>query len=93
MEPIAVDDLRGWLGRWSSGRGSLYLLLAARLRELIDEGLLPAGTVLPPDRVLASGLAVGRTTVIAAYDQLRQEGRLTRRRGSGTWVAPGGGAA
>ncbi|PSL51595.1 DNA-binding transcriptional MocR family regulator [Saccharothrix carnea] len=93
MKPISVDDLAGRLGRWSAGRGSLYLLLAARLRELVDEGLLPAGTVLPPDRSLAAGLAVGRTTVIAAYDLLRQEGRLTRRRGSGTWVSPGGGAA
>ncbi|NUT48535.1 MAG: aminotransferase class I/II-fold pyridoxal phosphate-dependent enzyme, partial [Saccharothrix sp.] len=93
MKPISVDDLAGRLGRWSAGRGSLYLLLAARLRELIDGGLLPTGTVLPPDRALASGLAVGRTTVIAAYDLLRQEGRLTRRRGSGTWVSPGGGAA
>ncbi|MFI9007826.1 PLP-dependent aminotransferase family protein [Actinosynnema sp. NPDC053489] len=93
MNPISVDDLAGRLGRWSAGRGSLYLLLAARLRELIDEGLLPAGTVLPPDRALASGLAVGRTTVIAAYDLLRQEGRVARRRGSGTWVSPGGGAA
>ncbi|MEU4743565.1 PLP-dependent aminotransferase family protein, partial [Actinosynnema sp. NPDC023658] len=93
MKPISVDDLAGRLGRWSAGRGSLYLLLAARLRELVDEGLLPAGTVLPPDRSLAAGLAVGRTTVIAAYDLLRQEGRLTRRRGSGTWVSPGGRAA
>jgi DNA-binding transcriptional MocR family regulator len=93
VKPIAVDDLAGRLGRWSAGRGSLYLLLAGRLRELIDEGLLPAGTLLPPDRSLAAGLAVGRTTVIAAYDLLRQEGRLNRRRGSGTWVAPGGRAA
>lgn len=93
MKPIPVDDLAGRLGRWSAGRGSLYLLLAARLRELIDEGSLPSGAVLPPDRALAAGLAVGRTTVIAAYDLLREEGRLTRRRGSGTWVSPGGRAA
>ncbi|MEJ2856376.1 MULTISPECIES: aminotransferase-like domain-containing protein [unclassified Saccharothrix] len=81
-----MDELVGTLGRWSAGRGSLYLLLASRLRELIDEGRLPGGTLLPPDRGLAAGLAVGRTTVVAAYDLLRQEGRLTRRRGSGTWV-------
>ncbi|MBP2336595.1 DNA-binding transcriptional MocR family regulator [Saccharothrix coeruleofusca] len=93
MRPIGVDDLAGRLGRWSAGRGSLYLLLAARLRELVDEGLLPAGTLLPPDRALAAALAVGRTTVVAAYDVLRQEGRLTRRRGSGTWVSAGGAAA
>ncbi|GAA3145933.1 DNA-binding transcriptional MocR family regulator [Kribbella aluminosa] len=75
------------LGRWSSGRGPLYLLLASRLRQLIDDGELPPGVLLPPDRVLAAALAVGRTTVVAAYDLLRAEGRITRRQGSGTHVA------
>ncbi|MER6094497.1 PLP-dependent aminotransferase family protein [Streptomyces sp. NPDC001728] len=91
MEPIErlphpADDLVARLGRWSAGRGPLYLLLAARLRRLIDEGALPPGTPLPPDRRLARALAVGRTTVVAAYDVLRQEGRLVRRQGSGTRV-------
>ncbi|MGW7687031.1 aminotransferase-like domain-containing protein [Kribbella sp. NPDC054772] len=75
------------LGRWSSGRGPLYLLLASRLRQLIDDGELPPGVLLPPDRALAGALAVGRTTVVAAYDLLRAEGRITRRQGSGTRVA------
>jgi hypothetical protein len=37
MKPI---DLAERLGRWSSDRGSLHTLLAARLRQLIDEGEL-----------------------------------------------------
>ncbi|WP_328487961.1 aminotransferase-like domain-containing protein [Streptomyces zaomyceticus] len=81
------DELVSRLGRWSAGRGPLYLLLAARLRRLVDEGALPPGALLPPDRRLAKALAVGRTTVVAAYDTLRQEGRLVRRQGSGTRVA------
>ncbi|GAA2897947.1 putative GntR-family regulatory protein [Actinoplanes cyaneus] len=84
MSPI---ELAARLGRWSAGRGPLYLLLAGRLRALIDDGELPPGTALPTDRALAAGLAAGRTTVVAAYDLLRQEGRLVRRQGSGTWVA------
>jgi DNA-binding transcriptional MocR family regulator len=84
MNPIELSDR---LGRWSSGRGALPALLAARLRRLIDEGELPPGEPLPPDRALASALAVGRTTVVAAYDLLRQDGRLVRRQGSGTRVA------
>ncbi|MFJ3904311.1 PLP-dependent aminotransferase family protein [Streptomyces sp. NPDC090025] len=84
----ALGELVAWLGRWSAGRGPLYLLLAARLRQLIDEGLLPPGAPLPPDRRLATALSVGRTTVVAAYETLRQEGRLVRRQGSGTRVAP-----
>ncbi|MFF5975102.1 PLP-dependent aminotransferase family protein [Streptomyces sp. NPDC012769] len=83
-----VGELVAWLGRWSAGRGPLYLLLAARIRQLIDEGLLPPGAPLPPDRRLAAALSVGRTTVVAAYETLRQEGRLVRRQGSGTRVAP-----
>ncbi|WP_214109490.1 aminotransferase-like domain-containing protein [Acrocarpospora catenulata] len=82
-----VDRIVGWLGRWASGRGPLYLLLAVRLRALIDDGLLAPGSALPPDRVLAQRLAVGRGTVVAAYDLLQQEGRLVRRQGSGTRVA------
>ncbi|MEV0794118.1 PLP-dependent aminotransferase family protein [Kribbella sp. NPDC050459] len=84
MRPIEVVDR---LGRWSSGRGPLYVLLAARLRQLIDDGELPPGVLLPPDRTLAGALAVGRTTVVAAYDLLRAEGRIARRQGSGTRVA------
>ncbi|WP_419993465.1 PLP-dependent aminotransferase family protein [Streptomyces boninensis] len=90
-----IDGLVGALGRWSTGRGPLYLLLAGRIRELIDEGRLRAGALLPPERTLAAALAVGRTTVVAAYGALRAEGRIVRRQGSGTRVAeaalvPGG---
>jgi DNA-binding transcriptional MocR family regulator len=84
MRPIEVVER---LGRWSSGRGPLYVLLAARLRRLIDDGELPSGALLPPDRALAGALAVGRTTVVAAYELLRSEGRIVRRQGSGTRVA------
>ncbi|SNY40838.1 PLP-dependent aminotransferase family protein [Paractinoplanes atraurantiacus] len=84
MEPIGIVER---LGRWASGRGALYLLLTARIRTLIDEGELPPGTLLPPDRALASALAVGRSTVVAAYDLLVAEGRIVRRQGSGTRVA------
>ncbi|WP_090933580.1 PLP-dependent aminotransferase family protein [Nonomuraea jiangxiensis] len=88
MNGANPDDLVDLLGRWASGRGPLYLLLAARLRALIDDGLLHPDEPLPPDRVLARRLAVGRGTVVAAYDLLQQDGRVVRRQGSGTRVAP-----
>ncbi|GAA4604620.1 hypothetical protein GCM10023195_15710 [Actinoallomurus liliacearum] len=84
MEP---DELVERLGRWSAGRGPLYVLLAARLRRLIDDGELPSDTRLPPERAFAAALAVGRNTVVAAYELLRTEGRIVRRQGSGTRVA------
>jgi len=86
MEPIELAER---LGRWPAGRGPLPVLLAGRLRRLIDERELPPGEPLPPDRALATALAVGRSTVVAAYDLLRQDGRIVRRRGSGTRVAGG----
>jgi DNA-binding transcriptional MocR family regulator len=82
------DDLVVRLGRWSAGRGPLYVLLASRIRQLVDDGELLPGAPLPPDRALAAALAVGRTTVVAAYDLLTQEGKIVRRQGSGTRVAP-----
>ncbi|WP_063046122.1 aminotransferase-like domain-containing protein [Nocardia pseudovaccinii] len=84
MKPIELADR---LGRWSADRGPLYLLLAGRLRTLIDDGELRPGMPLPPDRALAKVLAVGRSTVVAAYDLLSVEGRVVRRQGSGTRVA------
>lgn len=63
------------------------MLLAGRMRTLIDDGELPAGARLPPDRALATALAVGRSTVVAAYERLAAEGRIVRRQGSGTRVA------
>ncbi|MFE9319702.1 PLP-dependent aminotransferase family protein [Nocardia sp. NPDC052278] len=84
MKPIELADR---LGRWSADRGPLYLLLARRLRTLIDDGELRPGMPLPPDRALAKVLAVGRSTVVAAYDLLSVEGRVVRRQGSGTRVA------
>lgn len=84
MEPHRLAER---LGRWSSGRDPLYALLVGRLRALIDDGELTAGTPLPADRALATALAVGRNTVVAAYEQLVVEGRIVRRQGSGTRVA------
>src|SRR5262245_1031634 len=85
-----MEELIASLGRWASGRGPLYLLLAVRIRALIDDGILPPGTSLPPDRALARRLAVGRGTAIPAYELLQQEGKLVRRQGSGTRVAGDG---
>ncbi len=57
------------------------------LREAIREGQLPAGTLLPSTRLLATELGLARATVVAAYEQLAVEGYLVARQGSGTTVA------
>jgi GntR family transcriptional regulator / MocR family aminotransferase len=65
----------------------LYQQLYHALRHAILGGQLSAGTQLPPTRVLATELAVSRTTVVTAFEQLFAEGYLEARVGSGTFVA------
>lgn len=80
-------DVRALLEGWdTSGHGSLARRLAHALRHVIDAGVLPDGWRLPPERVLAEDLAVGRTTITAALDELRAERRVVSRQGSGTFV-------
>jgi DNA-binding transcriptional MocR family regulator len=64
----------------------LYARLAKAIRTGIGDGTIPVGSRLPAERVLADSLAVSRTTVATAYRLLEEEGRLERRRGSGTRV-------
>src|SRR5437588_12441657 len=75
------------LASWEDRRGPLRRRVADCLREDIERGDLPAGSKLPPERTLALDLSVSRTTVMGAYDTLRQEGWLQSRRGSGTYVS------
>lgn len=65
----------------------LQTQLYRQLRERMLSGALPAGTRLPSSRALAKELAVGRNTVIAAYEQLQLEGYLQSHTGTGTFVA------
>ena len=61
--------------------------LEGALRAAIRDGRLAAGTRLPSTRALAADLGVARGTVVEAFAQLRTEGYLESRSGSGTWVA------
>lgn len=56
------------------------------LLTAIQSGQLPAGFRLPSTRELATQLAISRTTVIGAFDQLVAEGYLTSIVGQGTRV-------
>jgi GntR family transcriptional regulator/MocR family aminotransferase len=57
------------------------------LRAAIVDGLLAPGTQLPSTRVLGAQLAIGRNTIVAAYEHLLSDGLLEARHGSGTYVA------
>jgi GntR family transcriptional regulator/MocR family aminotransferase len=58
-----------------------------QFRQRILTGVLRGGQKMPSTRELSTTLAVARTTVTAAYDQLIAEGYLSARHGSGTVVS------
>jgi GntR family transcriptional regulator / MocR family aminotransferase len=56
------------------------------IRRAITEQILPSGSRLPSTRSLATDLNVSRNTILAAFDQLLDEGYVAARTGSGTYV-------
>ncbi len=81
-----AQTLASLLGVWSGGKGSLRRKLTDALMQGVRQGGIAPGVRLPSERELAKALAISRTTVVAAYDALREAGWLESRRGSGTWV-------
>ncbi|AJT40945.1 PLP-dependent aminotransferase family protein [Psychromicrobium lacuslunae] len=87
MNPqISARRLARELGEWRSHR-SAYLALADRVRVMLIDGRLASGSRLPAERELSAALQVSRTTVAAAYAQLREERYLSSVRGSGSTLA------
>ena len=74
-------------GRTSTHSGPAYQGLADGIRMLIIDGRVPVGAQLPSERALADSLRVSRTTVTAAYTQLREDGYLNARRGARSTTA------
>ena len=87
-KPVKLDpsDLASQLGAWSEGKGPLYRQLAAALAQLLVDGAIRSGTLLPPERRLADRLSVSRGTVVNAYSRLEQQGWIRRVQGRGTIV-------
>ena len=77
--PLARDPARR-----VAGNGAHYQALADRIRLLVLDGRIPIGTRLPAERDLAGRLELSRTTVTAAYRELREAGFVDSVRGSGS---------
>ncbi|GAA3046067.1 FadR/GntR family transcriptional regulator [Streptomyces glomeratus] len=67
-------------------RQSLVDLLEVRLRDDILSGTHEPGSLLPPERELAAGYGVTRTTLKHALTRLEKAGLLSTRHGIGTCV-------
>lgn len=78
------------LGAWRTGSGPVYRRLATAIRARIDTGELALGARLPAERALAEALDLSRTSVVSAYQRLRDEGWLESRQGSGSRVRRAG---
>jgi DNA-binding transcriptional regulator YhcF (GntR family) len=87
---MQTHDLVNHLGAWSAGKGPLQRKLAHALMQAIRHGALNPGIRLPSERDLADALTISRTTVVAAYDALREGGWVESRTGSGTFVGRSG---
>jgi GntR family transcriptional regulator/MocR family aminotransferase len=84
MKPGGTPEL---LLDFRAPRGRLRQALREALRSAIQQGRLPAGTVLPASRCLAADLGVSRGVVSDTYDQLACEGYLAVRPRSAPVVA------
>lgn len=85
MASLSARALASLLSGWrDSGAASAYNALADRVRLLVLDGRIPLGTRIPAERELAAQLGISRTTVTAAYAELREAGYLTSIRGSGS---------
>jgi len=87
MHPSLVTEFRR-LGNDKGGARMLaYLRLRRSLQNMIENGDLPPGHVLPGERELATLLSLSRVTVRKAIGGLVTAGLLTQRQGAGTFVA------
>ncbi|HEX7834061.1 MAG TPA: PLP-dependent aminotransferase family protein, partial [Pseudolysinimonas sp.] len=87
MTSLSARALGALMQNWrTSGPGPAYAALADRIRLLVLDGRLALGARLPAERELAAHLGLSRTTVSAAYADLRESGYLDSVRGSGSVV-------
>ena len=66
----------------------LYLQLANKLSDAIQDGALQPDESLPSERTLAEVLNISRATARKAIDILHEKGMLLRKRGSGNYIMP-----
>ena len=73
------------------GEQPAYSWLSEGIRQLVANGRVLHGTMLPSERELVGALGLSRTTVTRAYQELRERGFAEARQGAGTQIRiPGG---
>ncbi|MGO8697516.1 MAG: GntR family transcriptional regulator [Limisphaerales bacterium] len=65
----------------------IYLQIVNQVKHLVAAGRLVPGNEIPSIRALAEQLTVNPNTVARAYLELERSGIVTKRNGTGTFVA------
>ncbi len=73
----------------SASTQSIYRQIAEAIKDQVYRGLLKNGDRIPSTRELAEQLKVNRTTVVLAFDELRQAGYIHSHVGRGTRIVAG----
>ena len=74
----------GWL---QPDGGPRYVQLRQRLTDGVEQGILKAGSSLPPEREIATITDLSRVTVRKAIQSLAGDGIIVQKQGSGSFVA------
>lgn len=65
----------------------IYSQIKELVREKIEDGVWPPGTLIPSEREFCEQFSISRMTVRQALGELVSEGLVTREKGKGTFVA------
>jgi GntR family transcriptional regulator len=65
----------------------LYYQLKTQVLQLIENAVIQAGDLLPPENELCEALDISRPTIRQAFTELVNEGYLNRYKGKGTFVS------
>ncbi|HEV8132918.1 MAG TPA: PLP-dependent aminotransferase family protein [Acidobacteriota bacterium] len=77
----------------AGSREPIYRQIADTIKEQVHRGILKRGDRIPPTRELAEQIRVNRTTVVLAYDELKEAGYIESHVGRGTRIVGGGNGA
>jgi len=76
----------GFRNRHNDSGVARYYQLYELLSGALSDGSIPSGSALPSEPELVARYRLSRTTVRHALARLEEEGRIVRRRGSGTYA-------
>ena len=66
---------------------ALYIQIENQIKNMIYSKILPKNYILPSERQLANTLKVNRSTIIKAYEELKEKGLIDSNARRGTYIS------